>query len=263
MCCSTHLIRQFVEFAQLSLTLPQPSAALLSISRSHLLPSLGRLLPICRREHEGLGGRSGGQGSSPEVNVRCRPTAGPAPHTAAFFQQGSTNSAAQDRRTDWHNAHNDTSHYLTHDPSFVHTHPQLCTFPTTLLWESLPDGPLSAALLSKWDIDCRETGMVSIPSYRFRPHPSRPRRASPSVDSTSTCLYCANNYAAAAGTDSSIRPTRKCDQFFLSPGCSQKAGWRTFYAPAELRNLRFSNPSGHSVRCLKLPQNLINFVNIL
>ena len=140
----------------------------------------------------------------------------------------------------------DTSHYLTHDPSFVHTHPQLCTFPTTLLWESLPDGPLSAALLSKWDIDCRETGMVSIPSYRFRPHPSRPRRASPSVDSTSTCLYCANNYAAAAGTDSSIRPTRKCDQYFLSPGCSQLAGWRTFYAPNILRNLRFSNPSGHS-----------------
>ena len=109
-----------------ALTLPQPAAAaaaaLLSISRSHLLPSLARLLPICRREHEGLGGRSGGQGPSPEVNVRCRPTAaGPAPHTAAFFHRVQQTLLL---RTGGRIGTTllDTSHYLTHGPSFVHTH---------------------------------------------------------------------------------------------------------------------------------------------
>ena len=75
----------------------------LSISPSHLLPSFARLVAICRREedhnYERLGGRSGGQGPSPR-SMSGRPTAGCAPHTAAFFHRV---QQTEDMRTDWHN----------------------------------------------------------------------------------------------------------------------------------------------------------------
>ena len=138
-------------------------------------------------------------------------------------------------------------------------HPQLGTFPTFygrhfLIWLLLPSIVKPGHRLER-DRDGLHRKLslqpISISAETSRPgHPSTRRQH--------VCIV----QPITTQQQQQRRPTRKCDQHLPSPG-SSLAMYFFCSLLTGLRNSRFSNPSGHSVWCLRLPQDFTNFFNIL